>query len=83
MAKKININGNELMIETFVPHDQTRRGKESIEEQANRMCDEFLKKHPELEEVLREETSGCCEKIESCFSTIMSMTYVICVYKVK
>ena len=83
MTEKINIDGNELIIKTFVPKDQTGLGKESTEEQAKRMCDEFLTEHPELEEVLRKETSGFCSQIKSCFSTPISMDFVVCLYKSK
>lgn len=81
MAKKINVNGTECIVKVFIPDHTSYHGKPKV--LADKMCDDFLNEHPELEECSREITNQSFETISASFPKKCSVTYAVCLYKVK
>ena len=81
MDKRINVNGTECIVKVFVPDQRGYNGKPEV--LADKMCDDFLNKHPELEECSREITYQEYGIIIAGFSETRHVKYAVCLYKVK
>lgn len=74
-----NNTNQDFLVKTFVPLDQ--RSDRFLEEPINKMCDEYLEEHPELEEISREITSATVDKISACYRNSFTFTYGVCLYR--
>ncbi len=74
-----NDKKEEFVIKTFTPRDQT--SSFDLTNAINKMCDEFIAGHPELEEISREITNEWADVINACYRTTIDICLGICLYR--
>lgn len=74
-----NNRKEEFVVKTFTPSDQTIRY--NLTNDINKMCDEFISDHPELEEISREIHYERADVINASFRTSVTIQLGICLYR--